>query len=197
MEAVTMIKAAALAAQNKNNIGKILTILLGILLAPLILILMVYVQVMSAFSPEGLLQSPDTFDGANSAVYQSIHAVTDPFYEEIDTQLDAAESDIQRYNTYVYDIIDDQGRTQTVRDEPGITKKKHYISESVIIAYLLQTDGAIDTATGYINEEVTENFLHSICTVTSSNGGDDTWSVENKILTINQIADLYICLQRL
>ena len=138
MEAVTMIKAAALAAQNKNNIGKILTILLGILLAPLILILMVYVQVMSAFSPEGLLQSPDTFDGANSAVYQSIHAVTDPFYEEIDTQLDAAESDIQRYNTYVYDIIDDQGRTQTVRDEPGITKKKHYISESVIIAYLLQ-----------------------------------------------------------
>ena len=26
MEAVTMIKAAALAAQNKNNIGKILTI---------------------------------------------------------------------------------------------------------------------------------------------------------------------------
>lgn len=96
MEAVTMIKAAALAAQNKNNIGKILTILLGILLAPLILILMVYVQVMSAFSPEGLLQSPDTFDGANSAVYQSIHAVTDPFYEEIDTQLDAAESDIQR-----------------------------------------------------------------------------------------------------
>ena len=127
MEAVTMIKAAALAAQNKNNIGKILTILLGILLAPLILILMVYVQVMSAFSPEGLLQSPDTFDGANSAVYQSIHAVTDPFYEEIDTQLDAAESDIQRYNTYVYDIIDDQGRTQTVRDEPGITKKKHYI----------------------------------------------------------------------
>ena len=29
MEAVTMIKAAALAAQNKNNIGKILTILLG------------------------------------------------------------------------------------------------------------------------------------------------------------------------
>ena len=55
MEAVTMIKAAALAAQNKNNIGKILTILLGILLAPLILILMVYVQVMSAFSPEGLL----------------------------------------------------------------------------------------------------------------------------------------------
>ena len=164
MEAVTMIKAAALAAQNKNNIGKILTILLGILLAPLILILMVYVQVMSAFSPEGLLQSPDTFDGANSAVYQSIHAVTDPFYEEIDTQLDAAESDIQRYNTYVYDIMDDQGRTQTVRDEPGITKKKHYISESVIIAYLLQTDGAIDTATGYINEEVTENFLHSICT---------------------------------
>ena len=72
MEAVTMIKAAALAAQNKNNIGKILTILLGILLAPLILILMVYVQVMSAFSPEGLLQSPDTFDGANSAVYQSM-----------------------------------------------------------------------------------------------------------------------------
>ena len=108
------------------------------------------------------MQSPDIFDGANSAVYQSIHAVTDPFYEEIDTQLDAAESDIQRYNTYVYDIIDDQGRTQTVRDEPGITKKKHYISESVIIAYLLQTDGAIDTATGYINEEVTENFLHSI-----------------------------------
>ena len=191
MEAVTMIKAAALAAQNKNNIGKILTILLGILLAPLILILMVYVQVMSAFSPEGLLQSPDTFDGANSAVYQSIHAVTDPFYEEIDTQLDAAESDIQRYNTYVYDIIDDQGRTQTVRDEPGITKKKHYISESVIIAYLLQTDGAIDTATGYINEEVTENFLHSICTVTSSNVGDNNWIVENKILTINQIAELY------
>lgn len=191
MEAVTMIKAAALAAQNKNNIGKILTILLGILLAPLILILMVYVQVMSAFSPDGLLQSPDAFDGANSAVYQSIHAVTDPFYEEIDTQLDAAESDIQRYSTYVYDIIDDQGRTQTVRDEPGITKKRHYISESVIIAYLLQTDGAIDTATGYINEEVTKNFLHSICTVTSSNVGDNNWIVENKILTINQIAELY------
>ena len=30
-----------------------------------------------------------------------------------DTQLDAAESDIrEKYNTYVYDIIDDQGRTQ-------------------------------------------------------------------------------------
>ena len=123
MEAVTMMKVAALAAQNKNNIGKVLTVLLGILLAPVILILMVYVQVMSAFSPDGLLQSPDSFDGANSVIYQSIHAVTNPFYEEIDAQLDAAESDIQQYSTYVYDIIDDQGRTQTVRDEPGITKK--------------------------------------------------------------------------
>lgn len=41
MEAVTMMKVAALAAQNKNNIGKVLTVLLGILLAPVILILMV------------------------------------------------------------------------------------------------------------------------------------------------------------
>ena len=138
MEAVTMMKVAALAAQNKNNIGKVLTVLLGILLAPVILILMVYVQVMSAFSPDGLLQSPDSFDGANSVIYQSIHAVTNPFYEEIDAQLDAAESDIQQYSTYVYDIIDDQGRTQTVRDEPGITKKRHYISESVIIASISQ-----------------------------------------------------------
>lgn len=55
----------------------------------------------------------------------------------------------------------------------------------------MQTDGAIDTATGYINEEVTKNFLHSICTVTSSNVGDNNWIVENKILTINQIAELY------
>lgn len=191
MEAVTMIKAAALAAQNKNNIGKILNNIVRNFAGTTHFNLDGIRAGKSAFSPEGLLQSPDTFDGANSAVYQSIHAVTDPFYEEIDTQLDAAESDIQRYSTYVYDIIDDQGRTQTVRDEPGITKKRHYISESVIIAYLLQTDGAIDTATGYINEEVTKNFLHSICTVTSSNVGDNNWIVENKILTINQIAELY------
>lgn len=190
MEAIAAAKTTAVLVKNKDNIGKIAAIAVVIIFMPMLLLIALFLYIMSAFTPDGVLKSPDYFDGADSAVYSSLQAVTQPFYEELKEEMKERKKEIIKNNTYEYEIVDENGKKKTITVEPTVNRRIYYIPESLIIAYLIMGDG-IETKTATINEEMATAFLHNICYIEETDLGNDTFLIENKILTQKEIADLY------
>lgn len=190
MEAVAAAKTAAVVVKNKDNIGKIAAVLVVIALMPILLMIALFLYIMSAFTTDGVLRSPDYFDGADSAIYSSLQAVTMPYYEELKDEMKERRKEIIKNHTRKYEITDENGKKETIKVEPTVNRRIHYIPESLIIAYLIMEDG-IETKTATINEDMADAFLRSICYIEETDQGNDTFLIENKILTEEEIADLY------
>ena len=190
MEAITAVKAAAVVVKNKDNIGKIIGIIVLIFFMPVLLLIGLFLYIMSAFAPDGVLKSPTYFDGANSAIYSSLQVVTQPYYEELKEEMKERRKEIIKNNTYEYEITDENGEIKTVTVEPTVNRRIHYIPESLIIAYLIMENG-IDTKNATINENMATAFLHSISYIEEIDQGNNTFLIENRILTEEEIADSY------
>lgn len=190
MEAVTVAKVAGAAVKNKDKLGKVIGIIAAIVFAPIFLVVTLFLSVMSAFMPDGVLQSPEYFAGEDSAIYSAIQEVTVPYYDAVKAEMAERRENVISNNTYEYEIIDENGITQTVTDIPSVTRKINYVPESLIIAYLIMTDG-IDVQSAVIDANKVEDFLNAVCYIEESDQGNNIFLIENKVKSEEEIANLY------
>lgn len=190
MEAIAAVKTATVIVKNRDNIGKIILMVASIVLIPVLLLIALYLHIMSAFTPDGVLKSSEYFDGADSAIYSALQAVTEPYYEELKEEMAERRKEIIKNNTYKYEIIDANGKKQTITVEPTVNRRIHYIPESLMIAYLIM-QGGIEIKTTTIDKDMVTAFLNSICSIEETDQGNDTFLIENRILTQEEIADIY------
>ncbi len=198
MEAVTAVKTAAVLVKNRKEIGKILAGLLLAVLMPVFLLIALYLHVMSAFAPDGILQSAEYFDAADSAVYQSLQKVLEPYYEKLKEDMAEHRTCIIEENTHTYIVIgenglpllDESGNPMESTVVPTVTRRLNDIPKNVLIAYLIMTDG-IDTGTAAVNQRMLEEFLTNISSVRETDQGSDSWLIENEVLVEDEIAALY------
>lgn len=198
MELATAAKAAVVAFENRDKIGKVLGIAAIVIVSPLILIVVCFLGIMSAFSPDGVLQSAEYFDAADSAVYHSLQEIIEPYYGELKQDMAERREYIIDANTQVYTvmgenglpILDENGIPMTSTVVPSVTRKINDIPKNVLIAYLMMAEG-IDTESADVDEELVKNFLSAISSIKETDQGSDSWLVENEVLSIDEIAALY------
>lgn len=190
MEIATAIKTAAVAVQNRDKMAKAVGITVVVAVSPLIFLSICYLSIMSAFAPDGVLKSADQFAGENSAIYRSVRGVTESFYQQLEAKMADRREDVIRYNTYIYDIVDENGMTQTVEDIPVVTRRLTYIPVSVLIAYLLMIDG-VNTESAVIDGQSVWNFLQDITHISETYQGNGAFLIENTALSQDEIARKY------
>lgn len=190
MEAVTVAKAVAAVVQNRDKIGKIVAAIAAIVLTPILLIIALFLYIMSAFAPDGVLKSPEYFTGTDSAIYSVIQEVTAPYYEEVKQEMIDRRKEIIRDNTYEYEITDENGDKKTITVIPNVKRKLNHVPENLIIAYLVMIDG-IDMQSAAIDVNGLKNFLENICYLEETEQGNNTFLIENRVLSVDEIANLY------
>lgn len=191
MEALTAVKLAASAVKNRERIGKIVLIVFLILMAPFILIIMSMMGLLSAFSGEGVLQTAENMDVTETAIYQSVKEVTDPFYEQVSEQLEEEKKEIEKAHTYTEVTYDEEGNPSYEKKCSAIVYKQlNYTSAAYIVAYLSYA-GGLDEKTGKIDQEKAEQFLEEICEVKSISSDDTHFVVKNEFASLDAIAETY------
>lgn len=191
MEMLTAAKAAAFAVKNRESLGKIVLIALLVLLAPFLLIIMSMMGLLSAFSGEGVLQTAENMDVTETAIYQSVKEVTDPFYEHVSEQLEEEKKEIEKAHTYTEVTYDEEGNPSYEKKCSAIVYKQvNYTSAAYIVAYLSYA-GGLDEKTGKIDQEKAEQFLEEICEVKSISSDDTHFVVKNEFASLDAIAETY------
>lgn len=138
MEAITAVKAAAVVVKNKDNIGKIIGGIIALVVTPILLVIALYLQVMSAFASDGILKSSEYFDGSNSNIHRSLQAITEPYYAAMKEDMTERRNRIIDENTYEYEVKNAAGEvigTEVVI--PTVTRKINLVPENLIIGYLI------------------------------------------------------------
>lgn len=189
MELATLAKATAVAVKNRDKLGKIIGIVLLVLVMPLVILICAFLQIMAAFMPDGALKTPDSFDGATSAIYEVLETVTEPYYKDMKEDMQEEKEDIIEEYTTEQEVIGENGKVTKVKVVPEVEKKIHYISEGLIIAYLVQME-YLDTQKAVIDEQKATEFLEKINKVVYSRDGNN-FTVENEIMKEEDIADYY------
>lgn len=192
---------------------------------PVWLASMLFMQIMSAFEPDGVLKSSQYISVENTAIYQSLSEVMAMYYEELYAEMkEIREETIVKY-TVEYkvpkeketeeaeekdeadstDVTENQesekGREsnteteteieyETVVIKPTVMRRFNYVSENLIIAFLIMNDG-IDTDIAHIDEDKVWSFLEGISSIEVTASDNNTYWVENCLLTISEIADMY------
>lgn len=205
MEMITVLKAGAAALSQKENIRKIIVIIVAAITTPILLFSLLFMQIMSAFEADGVLKSAQHMKGEDTAVHRSLQAVMEPYYENLYVKMEEErEKTIDRY-TISYEVPvkkeekkkeeekTEEPEMETIVIKPTVMRKLNYIPENLIIAYLLLS-GGIETETAEINGQMVWQFLDRITSIEESveeREGVKTYWIENKFWNIQEIADYY------
>ena len=169
---------------------------------PVCFSILLFMQIMSVFETEGALKSAEDVVGEETAIYQTIQSKTAPYYSELREKLAEVRLGTREYYSWDMKIeksdVDEEGNEITVEESvtvyPTVLRRVNYVPESVIIGYLLMCEG-IETGSAQINTQKLNEFLEKTNTVTVTaeytETGARTFWVENKILSINEIAQLF------
>lgn len=198
MEPITIIKGAAAAAQNKDSIGKIIAVILGIILAPLILILCM-LQMICGFSSDGAISTAESFDITSTNIYKSVHELTDEYYKNVEDEMSKMKKKLEEDNTVLELMYDAEGNV--ILDENGnpmsqevcsvtVTIELNYVADAYLVAYLTQKK-LINSDTGKIDGKAAEKFLDEVFSVTTTETSEDVFLITNECLSIDEIADKY------
>lgn len=198
MEPITVIKGAAVAVKNKDSIGKIVAVVLGIMLVPLVLILC-FMQMISGFASDGAISSAESFDTTSSNLYKSVHALTDEYYKDLEEEMDDIKDELEEDNMSLELLYDADGNV--ILDANGnpmsqevctitVSIELNYVADAYLVAYLTQKD-FIDSDTGKIEETAAEEFLDSIFTIATTETSEDVFLITNECLSLGEIADKY------
>lgn len=167
-------------------------------------------QIMSAFTTEGVLKSAEYISGEYTAIHKSIQEVMIPYYEDLREELAEERYQVrEKHVKIIYPEIEEETEressekstemeTEIETEEPDpiyiyptVLRKINYIPENVIIAYLLMNDG-IDTDNAKVNRWKLNSFIEKISEISESavfdEDGTKIYWVENKLLTVNEIA---------
>lgn len=198
MEAITAVNTAVVVARNREGVGKLLIAVIAVILTPILLLIALYLQIMSAFAPDGILQSDEYIDATESAIYQSLQGILSTYYETLREDMADCRDDIIEEYTYTYtlkdengvEVVDENGDSVEITVVPTVTRRMNDVPKSLIIAYLIMADG-LDTGTGAVDEVLVKNFLNNISVIEEKDLGNDSWLVENKVLSVEEIAEKY------
>lgn len=190
MEPVTVAKTAAVVVQNRDKFGKI--ILYAALGIAVIFLLFSgsFLYIMSAFTPEGVLQTGEYFNGADSAIYQELQKISQPFYQKIEEELEEQRKKAIEEHTYYEPYTNEKGETVMIENKPKVIRRINYVPDNVLIAYLMMADG-LDTDTAVVDSQKATQFLESVIELTETETEDFTYILETKVLSETEIAELY------
>ena len=191
MEPFTVIKAGAFAVKNRKSIGRIILIIALVIGAPFLLILLSLMSLLSAFSGDGVLKSPENMDVTQTAVYKSLEQVTEPYYDEIKKQMQDIKAQIEEEHVYEITVYDEQGNpSKQTRCSAAVTKKLNYIADAVLLSYLACSNG-IDEDTAVIDRQMAKEFLNEISEIKTEQSGNDVFIITNEVLDADEIAEKY------
>lgn len=191
MEAITAAKLAAVAAKNKETVGKGILIVGATILIPLFLLVLCFLKLISAFAPNGAVSSSESYDVTQTAIYNTVKEVTEAFYEEIRSQMNAEKERIMEQYTEEITLMDEKGNEYIGQKcDAIVTRKMNYLCEGYLIAYL-SCKREIDLDTAVINKKLAKNFLESICSITVTEGGYREFEIANTYLDETEIAEKY------
>ena len=186
-----ILPAAAFAVKNRDKIGKVLLTALTVILIPFFLILGSMMELLSAFSGDGVLQSPENIQMEETAVYQSLQAVTEPFYEDVRKQLDAKEKELEASHTTTEVSYDPSGNpVYETKCRALFTKKLNHVSDAYLAAYLT-CSGKLDSKTGKIDATAARHFLDRICEISAESSDDINFLIENRFQTLEEMAGIF------
>ena len=188
--ATTVAKAAAFAVRNKDSLGKCACIAAAAVFAPVFMLIALYLYAMSAFSGDGVLRSPEYFEGTDSGISQALDQASEPYYEQIRQSMIDRRKEILKEHTYEREVVGEDGKKRIETETPHVTRRIHYVSQGVMIAYLVMTQGnEFDPMT--LTADMVSDLLSSICYVEETDLGENNFLLEHCVLTEQEIADLY------
>lgn len=182
---------------------KVIWVIIISSVVPLGFSILLFMEVMSAFGAEGVLKSPECMKGEQTKIYASIQEIMVPYYEELRGELaDERRRSRDAHVKVVYPQIEEEDSNDSTETEteapnpiyiwPTVLRRINYIPENVIISYLLMNDG-IDIKNASVNRWKLNSFIERISEnrerlVVDAEEKKTYW-VENRLLTINEIAD--------
>ena len=191
MEMVTALKAGAFAVKNRKSIGKSILIAALVLAAFLSLILLSLMSLLSVFSGDGVLKSPENMDVTQTAVYKSLEQVMTPYYDELKDQMKDIKSQIEEEHVYEITVYDEQGNpSKQTRCSAAVTRKLNYVADAAVLSYLI-CSGGIDDKTAAINGQMAREFLNRVSEIKTEQSGNDVFVITNEILDVDEIAEIY------
>ena len=199
---LTSLKAVSIALKNEWDFKKAVGILLLAMITPFLMFAFCFMEIMSAFETDGVLMSPQYVEEEQTTVFGALQEAMQPYYEELRISLaEKREETIALYTTTYEretEVEKQNGKieikTETIIVKPTVIRKMTYIPENLMIAYLLLQDG-METKTGTIDKEKLSVFLSDIssiiCRKEQNADGTEIYWVENKLLTVSEIAEIY------
>lgn len=181
-----LIKLAVRLALKPENLKRLLKLLAGIL-AAVILLPAIMLMTISTLFDDGLIN--DSFDITQTELYSKVAPVYEQYMDEIRTEMQAEADRIIEENTTT-DTDPDTGEetsecdvnVEVVVNDPGIC---------TLLAYLSLTDPEVKSAKKYkADKNKILDFYRTISRVDISCNGDD-YTIQNILLTPEQIAALY------
>lgn len=186
MEISTAVKIGAAVVKNRKSIGKLIFVVVVIMMMPTLLAAMLYMQILSAFEADGVLKTPEETNIEETAIYNSIHAELDPYHEALKEQLAT-----ERWRALdMYTVRRETGDDEMEIIEPNVMRRLNYIPENIIVAYLLMC-GGIQIDTAQVNGRMIHAFLGDIIDIRVTFVGDNTYWVENHLMTVQDIANRF------
>lgn len=191
MEPVTAAKAAVFAVKNKDSVGKTAACIAGVALAPLLIIIVCAMQLVSAFIPDGAVKGADSYNAYESTVYRSITEVLKPYYESLEEQMGQVKKEIEDAHMVTETVTNEKGETVSIeRCTARVSVKMSYLGEGILISWLIHT-GALDTETAAVHKAEAAEFLSSVVEIKTAARNEKEFTVYNEFLAKEEIADLY------
>lgn len=202
MAVLTSLKAVSIALKNEWDFKKIVGILLLPMILPFLMFALCFMEIMSAFETDGVLMSPQYVEEEQTTVFWTLQEAIQPYYEALRVSLAEKREEIIALYTTIYERETEverpdgkvETKTETIIVRPTVLRKMTYIPENLMIAYLLLQDG-METKTAAIDKEKLSVFLSDISSITcrkeQNADGTEIYWVENKLLTVSEIADIY------
>lgn len=190
MALVTAAQTATVVVRNRKGITKIVSCIILAIVFPAFVIFLSLLELVAAFTPDGVVPSSGEMDVTSTAVYREIRVATEPFYNDLWTEMGQLRNEIMAEHTDMVTLYDDEGDPyETERCDVIVTRHMDYLGDAYLISYLVCAQG-LDINTANINETVAYEFLDSICDVVVIQGNYE-YEIVNSFMTLEQIVAMY------
>lgn len=191
MEPVSMVKATVFAVKNKDSIGKIAACIAGLIAAPLLILVVCVMQLVSAFIPDGAVKGADSWNAYESSVYRSVSEALEPYYESLAEQMRQDKKEIEDAHMVTEIVKNEKGETVSIeRCTAKVSVKMSYLGEGILISWLIHT-GSLDTETSAVDKTEAAAFLSSVVEIKTAARNEKEFTVYNAFLTKEEIAEMY------
>lgn len=190
MEMAVAVKSAAVIVKNRKSILKAIAVGILAILLLFFTISISILELVSAFTPDGAVASTSTMDITNMAIYQAVKEASQPYYDDLWTEMGEKRIEIMREHTEIITLFDEEGNEYQIEEcDIIVSRHMNYLGDAYLIAYLVCANN-VDVNTASINENAACEFLNSISETIVIEGSYE-YEITNQFLSLEEIAALY------